>query len=103
MAVGRAVCSVLHVGWGAPTVHTCSLWCSAAWQCFSVFEVQADIVVQSLSRVRLFATPWTAARQASLKSNSLLAMAHYRWARESSDTGKQYNVMAKRKVLEPDF
>ena len=26
--------------------------------------------VQSLSRVRLFATPWTAARQASLSINS---------------------------------
>ena len=27
------------------------------------------VVVQSLSRVRLFATPWTAARQASLSIN----------------------------------
>ena len=33
-----------------------------------------EVVVQSLSRVRLFATPWTAARQASLLtvSQSLL-------------------------------
>ena len=52
---------------------------------------------QSLSHVRLFATPWTAARQASLKSDSLLAVVHYRWARESRETGKQYNIMAKRK------
>ena len=30
------------------------------------YEVTSVIVVQALSRVRLFATPWTAARQASL-------------------------------------
>ena len=31
-------------------------------------------LVQSLSRVRLFATPWTAARQASLSSTNSLSL-----------------------------
>ena len=40
-------------------------------------RIQANTVVQSLSRVSLFATPWTAARQASLpftNSRSLLKL-----------------------------
>jgi len=37
---------------------------SFAWH--SVFQVHLHNVVQSLSHVRLFVTPWTAARQASL-------------------------------------
>ena len=51
-------------------VTECQGNCSAA-QIFSVFLVPQSSVsqsVQSLSRVRLFVTPWTAARQASLSS-----------------------------------
>ena len=35
-----------------------------------IYNIQAFSSVQSLSRVRLFATPWTAARQASLSINT---------------------------------
>ena len=36
------------------------------WLCLSQSQVTGNSSVQSLSRVRLFATPWTAAHQASL-------------------------------------
>ena len=45
--------------------------------CASVWKNSRDTSVQSLSRVRLFVTPWTAAHQASLSfaiSQSLLKL-----------------------------
>ena len=48
---------------------------------------QALIVVQSLSLVRLFATPWTAAHQASLSitnSQSLLTLMSIEWVMPSN-------------------
>ena len=47
------------------------------WQCITNFDVYVFTVqsVQVLSRVRLFATPWTAARQASLSMTNFLELA----------------------------
>ena len=53
---------------------------SHCWISFLIWDIHLDIVfssVQSLSRVRLFVTPWIAARQASLSitnSRSLLRL-----------------------------
>ena len=45
--------------------HTCTCLCYT-WVAMQIFSYTQFSSVQSLSRVRLFATPWIAARQASL-------------------------------------
>ena len=54
-------------------------------------EPSRKVVVQSLSRVRLFATPWTATRQASLSftiSRSLLKLMSIESVMPSDHLGK---------------
>ena len=61
---------ILRFGW----IHLGSIW-----SLFGVGTTQSTAFnsVQSLSHVRLFATPWTAARQASLHHQLLeLAQTH---------------------------
>ena len=62
-------------------VHGCweCKWCSCCEKQFDAPQkvkqgIITIVVVQSLSRVQLFAAPWTAARQASLSSWSLLRL-----------------------------
>ena len=45
----------------------------------SMFQVQVQVVVQSLSCVWLFVTPWTAAGQASLSFSQSLLRTHVHW------------------------
>ena len=49
-------------------------------------------VVQSLSRVQLFVTPWTAARQASLLHFMGLQIVGHNWVTESNWTEKHWDI-----------
>ena len=67
--LAKASMNTLNVTWRRPVRLSADQVAVAAWEAFSS--------VQSLSRVRLFATPWIAARQASLSiknSQSLLKL-----------------------------
>ena len=75
-------------------VANCYLWPSSTWNVFSVteelllnYQIRSD---QSLSRVRLFATPWIAARQASLSitnsRTSLRLMSICRWCHPATSS-----------------
>ena len=59
-----------HQGWlsplGSPLEHLCHLWFTVCSLTILGTPESGVVVVQSLNRVWLFATPWTAARQASL-------------------------------------
>ena len=83
-SVGHLVCDMLNwleVLWSVFFVSTCS-WPGAGEAAFVLLAFQwrrflPFVVAQLLSRVWLFATPWTAARQASLSftiSQSLLKL-----------------------------
>ena len=62
---GWALCRVSVLGFTPPAVQPC-VWKCAPYRNKTAPPLSAISSVQLLSRVRLFATPWTAACQASL-------------------------------------
>ena len=92
--------------WPSVISHVLGTWVCLGWAFCHLHLKYSDQIRsdQSLSRVRLFATPWIAARQASLSLTNILVAKHPKCSRSLiPDKGQRKNITLWSLTLCPSF